>query len=122
MARATATRSAPEVAGLMYHEVSDDPTTSGFQRPGALPYTMTTAAFRRHLDAIAGGPLNRPVPMPEYNFDGIPGPTHNYSGLATGNVASAHNAGLVANPREAAQNLAHCRAARPRGRCGGWIG
>jgi peptidoglycan/xylan/chitin deacetylase (PgdA/CDA1 family) len=57
MPRATATQSAPEVAGLMYHEVTDDPTTSGFQRPGALPYTMTTAAFSRHMDAIAGGPL-----------------------------------------------------------------
>jgi len=40
--------------------------------------------------------------MPDFNFDGIPGPTHNYSGLATGNVASEHNAGLIANPREAA--------------------
>jgi len=54
--------------------------------------------------------------MPEYNFDGIPGPTHNYSGLATGNVASEHNAGLVANPREAAlQGLAKMRALAARG-------
>jgi succinylarginine dihydrolase len=54
--------------------------------------------------------------MPEFNFDGIPGPTHNYSGLATGNVASAHNAGLVANPREAAlQGLAKMRALQSRG-------
>ena len=50
------------------------------------------------------------------NFDGIPGPTHNYSGLATGNVASEHNAGLVANPREAAlQGLAKMRALAARG-------
>jgi peptidoglycan/xylan/chitin deacetylase (PgdA/CDA1 family) len=47
----------PEVAGLMYHEVTDDPTTSGFQRAAALPYTLTRAAFGRHLDAIAAGPL-----------------------------------------------------------------
>jgi len=47
----------PEVAGLMYHEVTDDPTTSGFQRPGALPYTLTPAAFTSHLNAIAGGQL-----------------------------------------------------------------
>src|SRR5438270_10865435 len=47
----------PEVAGLMYHEVTDDPTTSGFQRPGALPYTLTPAAFPSHLNAIAGGQL-----------------------------------------------------------------
>jgi peptidoglycan/xylan/chitin deacetylase (PgdA/CDA1 family) len=47
----------PEIAGLMYHEVTDDPTTSGFQRPGALPYTLTRAAFAEHLNAIAGGVL-----------------------------------------------------------------
>lgn len=48
---------ASEVAGLMYHEVTDDPKTSGFQRPGALPYTLTRAAFNTHLNAIAGGAL-----------------------------------------------------------------
>ena len=47
----------PEIAGLMYHEVTDDPRTSGFQRPGALPYTLTRAAFGEHLAAIAGGQL-----------------------------------------------------------------
>lgn len=47
----------PEIAGLMYHEVTDDPKTSGFQRPGALPYTYTRAAFEQHLDAIAAGPV-----------------------------------------------------------------
>lgn len=54
--------------------------------------------------------------MPDFNFDGIPGPTHNYSGLAIGNVASEHNVGLVANPREAAlQGLAKMRALSARG-------
>jgi succinylarginine dihydrolase len=54
--------------------------------------------------------------MHEFNFDGIPGPTHNYSGLATGNIASEHNAGLVANPRKAAlQGLAKMRALAARG-------
>ncbi|GAA3895047.1 N-succinylarginine dihydrolase [Halomonas cibimaris] len=38
----------------------------------------------------------------EVNFDGLVGPTHNYSGLAAGNVASRRHAGWVANPREAA--------------------
>ncbi|WP_275285951.1 N-succinylarginine dihydrolase [Halomonas elongata] len=38
----------------------------------------------------------------EVNFDGLVGPTHNYSGLAHGNVASMTHQGLVANPREAA--------------------
>ena len=41
----------------MYHEVTDDPTTSGFQRAAALPYTLNRVAFGRHLDAIAAGQL-----------------------------------------------------------------
>lgn len=48
--------SATRVATLMYHEVTDDPRSSGFQRPAALPYTYTRAAFARHLDAVAAGP------------------------------------------------------------------
>jgi succinylarginine dihydrolase len=48
--------------------------------------------------------------MREYNFDGIVGPTHNYGGLAPGNVASTVNEGQVSNPREAAlQGLAKMR-------------
>ncbi len=47
----------------------------------------------------------------ETNFDGIPGPTHNYSGLATGNLASEKNRNAVANPRLAAlQGLAKMKA------------
>jgi succinylarginine dihydrolase len=47
----------------------------------------------------------------EVNFDGLPGPTHNYSGLAAGNLASERNRNLVANPREAAlQGLAKMKA------------
>lgn len=47
----------------------------------------------------------------EANFDGLVGPTHNYAGLAHGNVASAKNAALPSNPREAAlQGLAKMRA------------
>ncbi|MYL22369.1 N-succinylarginine dihydrolase [Halomonas alkaliantarctica] len=45
------------------------------------------------------------VPLPnvqEVNFDGLVGPTHNYSGLALGNVASMNHQGQVANPKEAA--------------------
>ena len=52
----------------------------------------------------------------EVNFDGIPGPTHNYSGLAEGNLASEKNARRVANPRAAAlQGLAKMRALKARG-------
>ena len=54
--------------------------------------------------------------MTEFNFDGVPGPTHNYSGLAQGNLASERNASQVANPREAAlQGLAKMRALAQRG-------
>jgi succinylarginine dihydrolase len=46
----------------------------------------------------------------EVNFDGLVGPTHNYGGLARGNVASSTNAGDLSNPREAAlQGLAKMR-------------
>ncbi len=38
----------------------------------------------------------------EANFDGLIGPTHNYAGLSLGNVASAKNAMLTSNPKEAA--------------------
>lgn len=40
--------------------------------------------------------------LTEINFDGIIGPTHNYAGLSLGNLASARNAGAVAQPRAAA--------------------
>jgi len=54
--------------------------------------------------------------MPEINFDGIPGPTHNYAGLAHGNLAASRNARVVANPRAAAlQGLAKMRALHARG-------
>jgi succinylarginine dihydrolase len=45
------------------------------------------------------------------NFDGIPGPTHNYSGLARGNLAAEKNAQHRSNPRAAArQGLAKMRS------------
>jgi len=50
------------------------------------------------------------------NFDGLPGPTHNYAGLAHGNLAAERNAQQVANPRAAAlQGLAKMRALAARG-------
>jgi succinylarginine dihydrolase len=50
------------------------------------------------------------------NFDGIPGPTHNYAGLARGNLAAERNADLVSNPRLAAhQGIAKMRALAARG-------
>ena len=54
--------------------------------------------------------------LTEYNFDGIPGPTHNYAGLAHGNLAAERNAQQPAKPREAAlQGLAKMRALAARG-------
>ena len=38
----------------------------------------------------------------EVNFDGLVGPTHNYSGLSFGNLASTQNKASVSNPKEAA--------------------
>lgn len=46
----------------------------------------------------------------EFNFDGIVGPTHNFGGLAFGDIASQQNAGSVSNPKQAAkQGLAKMR-------------
>ncbi|WP_445619506.1 N-succinylarginine dihydrolase [Kushneria sp. Sum13] len=52
----------------------------------------------------------------EINFDGLVGPTHNYAGLAQGNLASKRHAGLISNPREAAlQGLEKMKASRDAG-------
>lgn len=39
----------------------------------------------------------------EANFDGLVGPTHNYSGLSFGNVASLNNSARASNPKAAAK-------------------
>ena len=47
----------------------------------------------------------------EINFDGLVGPTHNYGGLSTGNLASMQNFGGVSNPRAAVlQGISKMRA------------
>ena len=52
----------------------------------------------------------------EANFDGLVGPTHNYSGIAPGNLASAANRMQASNPRAAAlQGLDKMRALAGRG-------
>ncbi len=45
-----------EVAGFCFHEVTDDPRSTGFQRSGAMPFTLSRRAFAEHLDAIAASP------------------------------------------------------------------
>lgn len=41
-------------------------------------------------------------PSAQLNFDGIIGPTHNFSGLSPGNTASTENKNTTSNPRAAA--------------------
>ena len=66
-----------------------------------------------------GGTLR---PVPEANFDGIVGPTHNYAGLSPGNVASTSNRGSVSRPRDAAlQGLAKAAALARLGMVQGWL-
>ena len=38
----------------------------------------------------------------EFNFDGLIGPTHNYSGLSEGNIASFKNSKKTSSPKIAA--------------------
>jgi succinylarginine dihydrolase len=47
----------------------------------------------------------------EINFDGIVGPSHNFSGLSPGNLAAHANAGSISHPRAAAmEGLAKMRS------------
>jgi succinylarginine dihydrolase len=41
--------------------------------------------------------------VPEFQFDGLVGPTHNYAGLSPGNLASTAHQGQASNPRAAAR-------------------
>ena len=70
------------------------------------------------MHRAAGGGTLRSTPAPghttptmhdthEYNFDGLVGPTHNYAGLAAGNLASARNADQASDPRGAALQGLH---------------
>jgi peptidoglycan/xylan/chitin deacetylase (PgdA/CDA1 family) len=43
------------IAAFLYHDVTDDPSESGFQRRSALRYKQTRKAFASHLDGIARG-------------------------------------------------------------------
>jgi peptidoglycan/xylan/chitin deacetylase (PgdA/CDA1 family) len=57
----------PLVATLGYHDVTDYPQESGFQRNGALAFKLGTIRFSEHLDQIAAGPL-RPCLVPDIDF------------------------------------------------------
>jgi peptidoglycan/xylan/chitin deacetylase (PgdA/CDA1 family) len=45
------------VATFMYHEITDDPTDSGFQRRAARPFTCSRATFAGHLQEIEASAL-----------------------------------------------------------------
>ncbi|MEM6550689.1 MAG: N-succinylarginine dihydrolase [Planctomycetota bacterium] len=54
--------------------------------------------------------MTDPPSATELNLDGLVGPTHNYAGLAPGNLAAAHNRHAVSRPRAAAfEGLAKMR-------------
>jgi len=60
--------------------------------------------------------MPEPTDLVTVNFDGLVGPTHNFSGLAPGNLASTISEGDVSNPRAAAlQGLQKMRAVRALG-------
>ena len=46
----------PRIAGFMFHEVTDDPSSTGFQRPSARRYTITPDVFASHLDGLGRTP------------------------------------------------------------------
>lgn len=48
-----ATRGLARVATFAYHEATDDPHNSGFQRTAALPFKLPWHRFAEHLDRIA---------------------------------------------------------------------
>src|SRR2546425_5968778 len=45
-----------KIASFGYHDVTDDATSSGFERPAAAPYKLGCDAFRGHLDRFAAAP------------------------------------------------------------------
>ncbi len=61
------THAHPTIAAFGYHEITDEPSTSGFQRPGALAYTLTPRAFDDHLTQMAASAA-RPTRVIDIDF------------------------------------------------------
>ena len=57
----------PTIAGFGYHEITDDPSATGFQRPGAVPYTLTPRAFADHLTQMSASDA-RPTRVTDIDF------------------------------------------------------
>ena len=98
---------------------SAPPGGSAAAQPQAWGDHTSAAAPSQDANFVPLGEAQRRTPQvlgAQTNFDGLPGPTHNYSGLAHGNLAAERNAQQVANPREAAlQGIAKMRALASRG-------
>ena len=61
----------PQIAAFLYHDVTDNPAESGFQRPTAMRYKQSRGDFARHLDAIArSGLVPDVVPEVEFSLSG----------------------------------------------------
>src|SRR5262249_37658322 len=94
------------------------PSSQRFLRRGLLllPRRLHRGAGAETARAAAAGNGGRmsaltPSMTHEVNFDGLVGPTHNFAGLSTGNVASMSHRGAKSNPRAAAlQGLAKMKA------------
>jgi peptidoglycan/xylan/chitin deacetylase (PgdA/CDA1 family) len=63
--------STKQIAAFGYHDVTDAPGDSGFQRNGALAYKLGTRTFSRQLDRLAEGPV-APALVTSIDF-GLPG-------------------------------------------------
>lgn len=46
-------KSPAKIATFLYHDIADDPTTSGFQRRSAMAYKQSQSVFAEHLERIA---------------------------------------------------------------------
>src|SRR6202162_3931711 len=55
------------IAAFLYHDVTDDPSESGFQRRTAMRYKQSREAFASHFDGIASGG-HAPSIVSELNF------------------------------------------------------
>src|SRR5258706_2142253 len=81
-----------------------DPRAASAARRHGARLPDHSAAQEKAMSAAARDRVHSPISRSarEANFDGLVGPTHNYSGLAAGNLASKSNANQVSNPRAAA--------------------
>lgn len=60
------------IATFAYHDVTDQPEATGFQRSAAVAYKLPVATFREHLEAIADGPC-RPGLVTDIDWAGARG-------------------------------------------------